>query len=264
MTRRINLDALEQGLAYCMSVNGDSVSKERLEPISDQTPIHYNSVNIFCGKQGSGKTYSAFKEIIKISHISPETHLVIIITKDESEDDATITAMLPMIRIPVIYVKEDDAEDFVKSMLEAKRLYNQVMSEGIQPEGEQLQEMMKKLFIHDFSRQWLHTVLLFNDIAKSKLFKKAEGYFNQLIPICRHIQCSFFLNIQFWKGINPEIKVNLTTAFIFGGFSKEQLQYILRQLSVAHSFYEVFGAYKSLEKYQKLIVDNNTGEVYIE
>ena len=264
MARRINLDALEQGLAYCMSVNSESVNKKKLEPISDQTPIHYNSVNIFCGKQGSGKTYSAFKEIIKISHISPETHLVVIITKDESEDDATITAMLPMIRIPVIYVNEDDAEEFVKSMLDAKKLYNQVRSEGVSLEAEQTTDMMKKLFIHDFSRQWLHTLLLFNDIAKSKLFKKAEGYFNQLIPICRHIQCSFFLNIQFWKGINPEIKANLTTAFIFGGFSKEQLQYILRQLTVSNCFYEVFDAYKCLQKYQKLIVDNNTGEVYIE
>ena len=96
------------------------------------------------------------------------------------------------------------------------------------------------------------------------MFKKAEGYFNQLIPICRHIQCSFFLNVQFWKSIPTEIKANLTTAFIFGGFSKEQLSYILRQLPVAVEFQRIYNAYRGLRKFQKIIVNCETGEAFLD
>ena len=266
MAKHINLDALEAGMDYLMNMNRANINKEKLEPISDQTCIYYNSVTIFCGRQGSGKTYSGMKEIIKISHISPETHLLVVITKDESKDDPTITSLLPLLNIPVVYVSEEEAEEYVKHLLSCKRMYNLVKSNHSEKnvKQEEKQELFQTLCVNNFHKQWLHTIFLFNDIAKSKLFKKAEGYFNQLIPICRHIQCSFFLNVQFWKGVNPEIKANLTTAFIFGGFSKEQLHYILRQVPVSATFDRIYEAYKHLQKYQKIIVDCNTGETYLE
>ena len=278
MTKHINLDALEAGMDYLMNMNRASINKEKLEPISDQTCIYYNSVNIFCGRQGSGKTYSGMKEIIKISHISPETHLLVVITKDESKDDPTITSLLPLLNIPVVYVSEEEAEDYVKHLLSCKRMYNiikQNHSESARqtscPFGaeknvkqEEKEELFETLCVDDFRKQWLHTIFLFNDIAKSKLFKRAEGYFNQLIPICRHIQSSFFLNVQFWKSIPTEIKANLTTAFIFGGFSKEQLSYILRQLPVAVEFQRIYNAYRGLRKFQKIIVNCETGEAFLD
>ena len=55
MTNTINLDALEAGMSYLMNVNRQNIDKEKLEPISNQTCIYYNSVNIFCGKHGSGR-----------------------------------------------------------------------------------------------------------------------------------------------------------------------------------------------------------------
>ena len=264
--KHINLDALEAGMEYLMNMNSANISKEKLEPISDQTCIYYNSVNIFCGKQGSGKTYSGMKEIIKISHISPETHLLVVITKDESKDDPTITSLLPLLNIPVVYVSEDEAEEYVKHLLSCKRMYNTIKQNHSEKsvKQEEKQELFQTLSVNDFRKPWLHTIFLFNDIAKSKLFKRAEGYFNQLIPICRHIQCSFFLNVQFWKSIPTEIKANLTTAFIFGGFSKEQLSYILRQLPVAVEFQRVYHAYRGLRKFQKIIVNCETGEAYLD
>ena len=152
--KHINLDVLEAGMDYLMNMNRMNINKKKLEPISNQTCIYYNSVNIFCGRQGSGKTYSGMKEIIKISHISPKTHLLVAITKDESKDDPTITSLLPLLNIPVVYISEDEAEEYVKHLLLCMRMYNMIKqnhSENVpveedetqritQPRGEEQQE----------------------------------------------------------------------------------------------------------------------------
>ena len=41
------------------------------------TYCYYNSVNIAVGRQNSGKTYSIIEEIINISKICPNTHMLI-------------------------------------------------------------------------------------------------------------------------------------------------------------------------------------------
>lgn len=261
--RDLDLDELDLAIEDCLEFSRKAINKERLTRISDQCHVFYNSVNVLCGRQGSGKTFTSMKESIKISMVSPETHLLVIICKDENSTDPTVEALKPLLRIPVVYVKEDEAEDFVKNLLSYKRFYDLVKSEHIQDqlEDEQVVEVFDNLYITDWKRKWLHTLFLFNDIAKSKLFKRADGYFNQLIPICRHIQCSFFLNVQFWKSIPTEIKANITTAFIFGGFSKEQLRYITRQLPVNVSFDEIYDVYLSMGKNDKLIINAEEGDV---
>jgi hypothetical protein len=121
----------------------------------------------------------------------------------------------------------------------------------------------KSLKINDFSRPYLHTIFLFNDIAKSKLFNRATNYFNQLLPICRHIQVSFFLNVQFWKSLPPEIKANATLVFIFGGFDSRQLYYIFSQVPTAMNVRELIDFYRTLGKHDKLIVDCENGDIYL-
>ena len=97
-----------------------------------------------------------------------------------------------------------------------------------------------------------------------------------LLPICRHIQCSFFLNVQFWKSLPPEIKANATLVFIFGGFDIRQLYYIFSQIPTAMGVKELIGDpygshaklsfadfYRSLGKHDKLIVDCENGDIYL-
>ena len=146
----------------------------------------------------------------------------------------------------------------MKSSLECKRMYDLALETG---ETDNVDT--ETLKINDFSRDYLHTIFLFNDIAKSKLFNRATNYFNQLLPICRHIQCSFFLNVQFWKSLPPEIKANATLVFIFGGFDIRQLYYIFSQIPTAMGVKELIDFYRSLGKHDKLIVDCENGDIYL-
>ena len=261
-----DLDELDLEIHECLEMNKNNINKERLQRIHKDCHVFYNSVNVFCGRQGSGKTFSSMKEAIKISRISPETHLLIVICKDETSTDPTVESLKPLLNIPIVYVEEDEAIEYVKNLLEYKRFYDFIKAEHLENKivDEQVEEVFDVLHINDWKRKWLHTLIIFNDIAKSKLLKRPDGYFNQLFPICRHIQCSFFLNVQFWKSIQTEIKANITTAFIFGGFSRQQFLYIIHQLPVSVGTDELFNAYKQLSKNEKMIINCETSKVSIE
>ena len=84
-----------------------------------------------------------------------------------------------------------------------------------------------------------------------------------MLGVCRHIHCSFFLTIQFWKSITTEIKANVSTIFIFGLYSKQQLNVMLYQIPTHYTFEEIYEVYNQLEKHDCLIVDANNGEIKI-
>ena len=257
----MNLHAFNNSVKQALIDNENAIKKERLEPIHPQTIVYKNSVNILVGKQGSGKTFTCVYEIAKITQLHPETHLLVVFCKDENKEDPTVKALANMINVPIEYVVEDEAEEYVRNLLEAKRLYDEAVETGnFENITEETTETLK---INDFSRPYLHTIFLFNDIAKSKLFNRATNYFNQLLPICRHIQVSFFLNVQFWKSLPPEIKANATLVFIFGGFDSRQLYYIFSQVPTAMSVRELIDFYRTLGKHDKLIVDCENGDIWL-
>ena len=70
-------------------------------------------------------------------------------------------------------------------------------------------------------------------------FMKSKGadYVNNLMTKCRHMQCSFFVIIHYWKALSTNLKSNLSTIYIFNGYSKQQLSYILYQINVNASLY---------------------------
>ena len=272
----LNLAAFNHSVRKCLNAHQAEIDKEKLERIHPQSYCYKNSVNILVGKQGSGKTFTCAYEIAKISQIHNETHLLIIVCKDENKEDPTIRSLSSMINIPIEYVCESDAEHYMRKLLMYKRLYDEIKEKHLENcvDDEQVDELFNVLKISDFSRDYLHTILLFNDIAKSKLFNKATAgpkeraaytnYFNQLLPICRHIQCSFFLNVQFWKSLPPELKANATIIIIFGGFDIRQLYYIFSQVPTAMSVKEILPEYRMLNKHDKIVVDCETGDVYLD
>ena len=59
------------------------ITKERLRKIP-RTHTYANSLNVFVGRQRSGKSYQAIQEIIKISRVDPNAHLVVYINENGS------------------------------------------------------------------------------------------------------------------------------------------------------------------------------------
>ena len=84
---------------------------------------------------------------------------------------------------------------------------------------EETQGILNALYVDNFDYDFLHTIVLLDDISNSKLFANESSYFSQLIRRCRHTNFSFFLLIQGWKGLKPHIKNEISTLFIFPCFN---------------------------------------------
>ena len=247
----------------CLRRNKGQVTNALIRKIHKDINIYYNSVNIFVGKQGSGKTLSAIEEIIKIASIPNAAHLLIYVSKTGEQKDVTFESLRELIEIPIAYVSQENAEEYVNALLNYKQLYYTIRKEHLENQiiDEQRIEIFKALKVNDFRAPMLHTLILFDDIANNKLLANEKSYFNNLMTTCRHNHISFFLNVQFWKSLSTTIKSNVSTVFVFGTYSKEQLRYITHQITMSISFDELYERYKNMNKHHKIIIDCNNGNV---
>ena len=253
------------------AINNDSVKTEAISKIHPEINTYYNSVNVYVGRQSSGKGFQAITEIIKISKVDKTAHLLIYVSKYASQTDKTFESLKHLIKIPIIYTKYEDKEDKNKDSVQVfskimcyKRLYDEIKTKHLEDdiEDEQKQELFETLHINSFESPVLHTLILLDDCANNSLLLP-KGFFAEALSVCRHNHTSFFLTIQFFKSINTNIKANLSTIYIFGLFSKQQLQYMLYQISSHYTFDELFDVYKQLQKHDCLIIDTNTGNIKV-
>lgn len=253
--KSINLDEFEKQVLMQKEINKEELSKEELVRISPQTFVYYNSCNVINGPSGSGKTWTDCKEIAKITKIIDDVHLVVIVSTNTNRDDSSVKALLPLISSPVVIVSEKDAEEYSENIVKYKQFYYKIIENNWEDklEESQIEEVFDVLKINDFNRKSLYTIWLFNDIAKSSLFKSEFSYFNKLVGVLRHPQYIFFLNTQFWKAISTEIKSNMNVAVIFGGFSRQQFGYIFSQITCKYTFEQVYSKYRTLNNRNKII-----------
>ena len=171
------------------------IKREELTKIPN-TNTYVNSVNVFVGRQRTGKTYSAIKEIIKISRYHPETHLLVYINKDGKPNDDTFECTKDLINCSIIYISYDNMVRYLKQLLDYKYTYNRIKDLHLEAELPQkhMNELSENLGIFDLKREYLHTLILLEDATQFMKSKNAD-YVNDLMTKCRHIQCSFFVII---------------------------------------------------------------------
>jgi hypothetical protein len=198
--------------------------------ISPDIDVKFNSVNVLVGKQGSGKTVTALTEIINCA-LTGQFHMLVYVNKSGNEVDKTWLSLRDLIKIPVEIIAEEEAVTYIYNIISLKELYYEIRS-GFDPndiDPEQIDLIFSALYVHDFDSPVLNTLILFDDIANNPLFKKQDGELNQLLKRCRHANLVTFLLIQNWSGLLPSIRNEITTLFVFPGFSKQQLNYLYYQ-----------------------------------
>ena len=251
------------------ALNNESIETEAITKIHPEINCYYNSVNLFVGRQSSGKGFQALTEIIKISRVSPITHLLIYVSKYGTQSDKTFESLKHLIKIPILYVKYEDKDDRDKDSVQVfskvmcyKRLYDEIKTNHLEDEidEQQKQELFDVLHINSFEQPTLHTLILLDDCANNSLLLP-KAFFAEALAVCRHNHTSFFLTVQYFKSVSTTIKANVSTIFIFGLYSKQQLNVMLYQIPTHYTFEEIYELYKQLEKHDCLIVDVNTGDI---
>ena len=97
------------------------IQKERLRTISG-TNNYANSVNVYVGRPRSGKTYLALHDIISIVRNDECCHLLVYINESGTSDDDTFNRFEQLIDVPIVFVKYDECEKFLKELIEYKNI----------------------------------------------------------------------------------------------------------------------------------------------
>ena len=123
---------------------------------------------------------------------------------------------------------------------------------------------MEFLHVEDLNNDVLNTVLLFEDFVGSKLIH--NRFINWMFSELRHNNCIVYINIQFFKSITTDIKNNATAFFIYPGYSREQMQYMKRQISIPFNeefsdFTDLFDRYSKMKNNEVLIINLKSNEI---
>ena len=253
-----DMDDVQNDMNALLAVN--PITKERLRRVP-HTRTYANSVNVYVGRPRSGKTYQALHDIISVIRNDPNVHALVYINEKGECDDDTFDRFQQLITVPIIFVKYDDSERYLKRLLEYKGIYNKIIQQrypvnDIPPDVRE--ELENVLMIQDFDRDHLHTLVLTEDATNAKVLRKTDSYINDLLTRCAHTQLSFFMIIHYWKALTPNIKANLSTIYIFGGYSRQQMQYMLSQMNIPTNFRELYPVYQKTPPYGKIMIDCNT------
>ena len=136
--------------------NRDALHSELLNKIP-LTDSYTNSISIAVGKQRSGKTRKIIKEIIKISKMHHETHMLLYINKTGGETDKTFESFKDLIKCPIVYCSQEECEEKLAELVQYKNLYHRIIAQGTDQYEDpvEVETMFDVLIVEDYSRAYL-------------------------------------------------------------------------------------------------------------
>jgi len=84
MQSELELD-VDADIIESMTDNETTQLDNQIAPIHPDSNIFYNSINIALGKQGTGKTFYFFREILKLDKLKTH-HMLICVTNNGTND----------------------------------------------------------------------------------------------------------------------------------------------------------------------------------
>ena len=272
---------VEDNVGVAMRINSLLNAKKSkpssIGSISPYTPIKYNSVNVAIGRRSFGKTFVFNEEFIRIARDSPRTHLLVRVIKDKNVIDPTFEQQKEFIDLPIEYVSVDDVDDYIKTLIKFKNYYEQIIEQGkvelvMNDYPDVMEQIETVLHVDNFNIQGLHTLISIDDAVNAKILQP-KSYITSLLSENRQPRLSFFISVQFWKGIIPSIKPNINCIFLFGTYSRQQIGYILQQIPIPMTFNQFMDEYKTLQRHYDddgnfigsdyIIFDCDTGQMKV-
>ena len=225
-------------------------------PIHPEIFIRHRSINLLVGKPGTSKTTSICEELIKLSAINiPEIHLIIWVNNTGS--DQTLNTLKDYIKIPIKQIDYQDFDRIYPQFLQLKDDYNKMIRGEIPKDN----SILEPLCLSNFINKPLETVIVLDDAVN--ILKETDSYLAKSLYKTRHTNCIFFIVIQIWKGITAQLKSIINSVWVFGGFSTQILHHIYNQITTDLSFDDFKSMYNQVQKYQKLICDNYSGNIVV-
>lgn len=265
----LSLD-VDADIITSLSEKLDKGDNTEIKEIHPESLIYYNSVNIAVGKQGTGKSLLFLREILKLDRLN-KIHLIVYITSDGKVTDDTFKYISQNLNTPYITVSHNEAKEIVQGLLYYKNMYNELFDNKKLHKLKQKDQLLEALYLKEFppydaKDTRLNTVLLFDDIAYTKLFGGKDSYFENLITKNRHNNIIAFFGTQKFTAdaISSSIRSQSTSICIYNGFSPRELATIYNNSSIKGLDYqEMKRLYNSIKNDQCLYANAKSGEVKI-
>jgi hypothetical protein len=223
-----------------------------------------NSINVLVGQAGAGKTLEVLTEVGKLSWIEHPYHQLVYVNKDDGHNDMTFQKFKDLVKIPIVKIKYDQALEYLTKLIKFRNHYDNIQTRdkwkekngdeatvnGIEPPtytDELRKACLKLLTMKDFSLEFPHTIILYDDVTEM-LKKKANKELSLMILRNRHFRFTYFLNIHdFNKNSIPmEIKNSINALWYFGGFSEQNFNAFFKQFKSPVPQKKLFQVYARL------------------
>ena len=258
-------EAADKLIMKSLMENKAKLNKSNINEIHPEIFLKYSSINVFLGKQGKGKTFTMNKELVKLSLVESDVHLIVIATRDGRIDE-TFETMKENITIPYVYISNDDIIGYIQDLIFHKMIYDKIINENLIDKiaQEQIDEVLEFLHLDDFSKQSLQEIIIFDDAAYKAILTKSSSEIISMIHEARHYKLIFCFCVQGIKALPLPIKEQMTTLFLFSGFIMQKLFTIFAQSGITSVEYQEFkNIYQSLRERDYILVDCRKGDFTI-
>jgi hypothetical protein len=232
---------------------------EQLQSLIDpELNFRRNSINLYIGRRGSGKTFNVMRELIKLSQLPDKGGYNSFIYCTDKSNDNTVKELLGMITVRTRIVKYADMPKFLTDLIDAKNAYQEVLDKHLQNQitDRCREDLFKTLDLTSFTSSTPGTVILYDDAIN--IFKQVKNkVLLDLLHQNRQPRITYFLCLQDGFSLPPQIKRNLDTCIIFGGYNDTQMMsMLLRQLNSSNeSNQELLKIYYRLSNREGLLFD---------
>jgi hypothetical protein len=224
--------------------------------------LHFrrNSVNLYIGRRGSGKTFNVMREIIKLSLLPNAMGYNSFIYCTNKTNDSTVQELLSLIKLKTRVVTYDNMKLFMKDFSDAKSAMDQIIRDGLQDDITDAckKDILTAVYIDEFPDEVPGTVVLYDDAINIFKGPKYKELVNLLFD-SRHPHITYFLCMQDGFGIPAQIKRDVDTCIVFGGFNdKQMLTMLFNQLcGQKKESTELLSMYYRLNYREGLVFDND-------
>ena len=217
-----------------------------------------NSVNLLVGKKGSGKTYNALREVLKLKFI-PKHRYTKMLYITNKPDDPTYTRIQQLMPFPVEQIPYAQAADAINELAGAKAAMRDMEKQNIQVN--QLQDEAKQrldnVLGEDIAKvkkgEIYHSIVLLDDCQS--IFEKRNAENRELWRLLfenRQPKITYFLSCQDPKGMDTTIKENLDSIWVFGGYTRYKFSYLVKYIPHDTTPTKLWKIYKDLSRNQAM------------
>jgi hypothetical protein len=243
------------------TLKGIDKDEQLQSEIDPELHFRKNSLNLYIGRRGSGKTFNVLRELIKLSHLKDHGGYNLFIYCTDKTNDSTVHELINLLKLKTKVVSYDEMTSYLNDLVKAKTAYEEIVRKDLVHEVTDncKNELIKAVRPTYFGAPTPHTVVLYDDAINVFKGQKYKVLYNLLFQN-RQPKITYFLCMQDGFGVPPAVKRNLDTCIIFGGFADTQmLGMLFTQLGTGGSVRMLMDDYIGLTKREGLIFDYHNG-----